>query len=44
LPSTAASGNRLIYDTFHRVFLLKDVISLRNVWAFRYVPGASSSP
>jgi hypothetical protein len=40
VPSTTASGNRLIYDIQNHVFLLKDIISLRDVWAFRYVPDA----
>jgi hypothetical protein len=38
-PNTSSfSGNNLAYDSHHRVFLLKDVSQIRNVWAFRYVP------
>lgn len=44
VPSTTASGNRLVYDTHHHVFLLKDIISLRDVWAFRYAPDAVPTP
>jgi galactose oxidase-like protein len=43
VPSTTASGNRLIYDSHNHVFLLKDIISLRDVWAFRYVPDPVTS-
>jgi hypothetical protein len=42
VPSTTASGNRLVYDTHHHVFLLKDIIALKDVWAFRYVPEATA--
>jgi hypothetical protein len=39
------AGNNLIYDTRHKVFLLKSAVDLRSVWAFRHVPAqASSSP
>jgi hypothetical protein len=36
--TSSYSGNTLIYDTQHHVFLLKDHSRIRNVWAFRYVP------
>ncbi len=38
-PRTSShAGNTLVYDTYHHVFLLKDVSRLKNLWAFRYVP------
>jgi hypothetical protein len=41
-PRTSSySGNTLVYDTHHHVFLLKDHSRIGNVWAFRYVPAAS---
>jgi hypothetical protein len=44
LPITApagtsgSAGNNLVYDSRNRVFLLKDVVVIRNLWAFRYQP------
>jgi hypothetical protein len=50
LPITAPtqvishSGNTLVYDSYHGVFLLKDITMIRNLWAFRYVPAAFNPP
>ena len=38
LPSSTASGNRLVYDARDHVFLLKDPVSLKDLWAFSYAP------
>jgi hypothetical protein len=37
----ATAGNNLLYDSDHRVFLLKSPSDLRDVWAFRYEPPAA---
>jgi len=42
--SSGSSGNKLIYDSAHQVFLLKHEAHLSNVWAFQYVPTPGGVP